>query len=175
MWNLFYSRGNQTWSTTVVFGPRLWTGGAQSTRAARWRWWVLQTVQMTTPTLTFIIYFALLVCSFLVSLLPLSDDFPESTGVKRIVQALNANVWSSVEMKDGEMAPLKQLLLSLFTLHLCMYGMWQFTSLCQATIRALVWWVVWWPPDTTTLATAQIQSVTYFLQPFWLISILHVF
>lgn len=29
------------------------------------------------------------------------DDFPEYTGVKRIVQALNANVWSSVEMKDG--------------------------------------------------------------------------
>ncbi|XP_051513082.1 alpha- and gamma-adaptin-binding protein p34-like [Myxocyprinus asiaticus] len=28
------------------------------------------------------------------------DDFPESTGVKRIMQALNANVWSSVEMKD---------------------------------------------------------------------------
>ncbi|XP_051580237.1 alpha- and gamma-adaptin-binding protein p34-like [Myxocyprinus asiaticus] len=28
------------------------------------------------------------------------DDFPESTGVKRIVQALNANVWTSVEMKD---------------------------------------------------------------------------
>ncbi|XP_030621966.1 alpha- and gamma-adaptin-binding protein p34 [Chanos chanos] len=28
------------------------------------------------------------------------DDFPESTGVKRIVQALNANVWSSVEMKE---------------------------------------------------------------------------
>ncbi|KAB5574901.1 hypothetical protein PHYPO_G00214440 [Pangasianodon hypophthalmus] len=28
------------------------------------------------------------------------DDFPESTGVKRIIQALNANVWSSVEMKD---------------------------------------------------------------------------
>uniref|UniRef100_A0A8C1MEW6 Alpha and gamma adaptin binding protein n=1 Tax=Cyprinus carpio TaxID=7962 RepID=A0A8C1MEW6_CYPCA len=28
------------------------------------------------------------------------DDFPESTGVNRIVQALNANVWSSVEMKD---------------------------------------------------------------------------
>ncbi|XP_036391500.1 alpha- and gamma-adaptin-binding protein p34 [Megalops cyprinoides] len=28
------------------------------------------------------------------------DDFPESTGVKRIVQALNANVWSSAEMKD---------------------------------------------------------------------------
>ncbi|XP_006001845.1 alpha- and gamma-adaptin-binding protein p34 [Latimeria chalumnae] len=28
------------------------------------------------------------------------DDFPESTGVKRIVQALNANVWSNVEMKD---------------------------------------------------------------------------
>lgn len=39
----------------------------------------------------------------LLSLLPISDDFPESTGVKRIVQALNANVWSSVEMKDGEM------------------------------------------------------------------------
>lgn len=36
------------------------------------------------------------------SVLSLSDDFPESTGVKRIVQALNANVWSSVEMKDGE-------------------------------------------------------------------------
>ena len=33
----------------------------------------------------------------------LPDDFPESTGVKRIVQALSANVWSSVEMKDGEM------------------------------------------------------------------------
>lgn len=30
------------------------------------------------------------------------DDFPESTGIKRILQALNANVWSSVEMKDGE-------------------------------------------------------------------------
>ncbi|XP_075898681.1 alpha- and gamma-adaptin-binding protein p34 isoform X1 [Nelusetta ayraudi] len=29
------------------------------------------------------------------------DDFPESTGVKRIVQALNANVWTSVQMKDG--------------------------------------------------------------------------
>ncbi|CAL1595775.1 unnamed protein product [Knipowitschia caucasica] len=28
------------------------------------------------------------------------DDFPESTGVKRIVQALNANVWSNVEMKN---------------------------------------------------------------------------
>ncbi|KAE8618495.1 hypothetical protein XENTR_v10009402 [Xenopus tropicalis] len=27
------------------------------------------------------------------------DDFPESTGVTRIVQALNANVWSNVEMK----------------------------------------------------------------------------
>ncbi|XP_031420664.1 alpha- and gamma-adaptin-binding protein p34 isoform X2 [Clupea harengus] len=30
------------------------------------------------------------------------DDFPESTGVKRIVQALNANVWASAEMKDGD-------------------------------------------------------------------------
>lgn len=29
------------------------------------------------------------------------DDFPESTGVKRIVQALNANVWSNVVMKNG--------------------------------------------------------------------------
>ncbi|XP_061451896.1 alpha- and gamma-adaptin-binding protein p34 [Rhineura floridana] len=28
------------------------------------------------------------------------DDFPESTGVKRIVQALNANVWSNVMMKN---------------------------------------------------------------------------
>ncbi|XP_069851172.1 alpha- and gamma-adaptin-binding protein p34 isoform X1 [Dipodomys merriami] len=28
------------------------------------------------------------------------DDFPESTGVKRIVQALNANVWSNVVMKN---------------------------------------------------------------------------
>ncbi|XP_072134132.1 alpha- and gamma-adaptin-binding protein p34 isoform X2 [Mobula birostris] len=27
------------------------------------------------------------------------DDFPESTGVTRIIQALNANVWSNVEMK----------------------------------------------------------------------------
>ncbi|RXM95933.1 Alpha- and gamma-adaptin-binding protein p34 [Acipenser ruthenus] len=30
-----------------------------------------------------------------------NDDFPESTGIKRIVQALNANVWSNMEMKDG--------------------------------------------------------------------------
>ena len=37
-----------------------------------------------------------------VYLLCFPDDFPESTGVKRILQALNANVWSSVEMKDGE-------------------------------------------------------------------------
>ncbi|XP_021508202.1 alpha- and gamma-adaptin-binding protein p34 isoform X2 [Meriones unguiculatus] len=28
------------------------------------------------------------------------DDFPESVGVKRIVQALNANVWSNVVMKN---------------------------------------------------------------------------
>ncbi|EHB12141.1 Alpha- and gamma-adaptin-binding protein p34 [Heterocephalus glaber] len=28
------------------------------------------------------------------------DDFPESTGVKRIVQALNASVWSNVVMKN---------------------------------------------------------------------------
>ncbi|XP_071610228.1 alpha- and gamma-adaptin-binding protein p34 [Heliangelus exortis] len=28
------------------------------------------------------------------------DDFPESTGVKRILQALNANVWSNVVMKS---------------------------------------------------------------------------
>lgn len=38
------------------------------------------------------------------SAMPLSfvlDDFPESTGVKRIVQALNANVWSNVVMKSG--------------------------------------------------------------------------
>ncbi|XP_049761626.1 alpha- and gamma-adaptin-binding protein p34 isoform X4 [Elephas maximus indicus] len=28
------------------------------------------------------------------------DDFPESTGVKRIVQALNANIWSNVVMKN---------------------------------------------------------------------------
>ncbi|XP_064245422.1 alpha- and gamma-adaptin-binding protein p34 isoform X2 [Passer domesticus] len=31
------------------------------------------------------------------------DDFPESTGVKRIVQALNANVWSNVVMKGDPM------------------------------------------------------------------------
>ncbi|XP_033905705.1 alpha- and gamma-adaptin-binding protein p34-like isoform X2 [Acipenser ruthenus] len=31
------------------------------------------------------------------------DDFPESTGIKRIVQALNANVWSNMEMKDDPM------------------------------------------------------------------------
>ncbi|OCT89843.1 alpha- and gamma-adaptin-binding protein p34 isoform X2 [Xenopus laevis] len=30
------------------------------------------------------------------------DDFPESTGVARIVQALNANVWSNVEMKSEQ-------------------------------------------------------------------------
>ncbi|XP_067411625.1 alpha- and gamma-adaptin-binding protein p34 isoform X2 [Emydura macquarii macquarii] len=29
-----------------------------------------------------------------------NDDFPESTGVKRIIQALNANVWSNVVMKS---------------------------------------------------------------------------
>uniref|UniRef100_A0A1W7RJP7 Alpha-and gamma-adaptin-binding protein p34-like protein n=1 Tax=Agkistrodon contortrix contortrix TaxID=8713 RepID=A0A1W7RJP7_AGKCO len=28
------------------------------------------------------------------------DDFPESTGVKRIIQALNANIWSNVVMKN---------------------------------------------------------------------------
>ncbi|XP_043933814.1 alpha- and gamma-adaptin-binding protein p34 [Protopterus annectens] len=28
------------------------------------------------------------------------DDFPESTGIKRIIQALNANVWSNMGMKD---------------------------------------------------------------------------
>nr|XP_013801887.1 PREDICTED: alpha- and gamma-adaptin-binding protein p34 [Apteryx mantelli mantelli] len=33
------------------------------------------------------------------------DDFPESTGVKRIVQALNANVWSNVVMKSGMSNP----------------------------------------------------------------------
>lgn len=30
------------------------------------------------------------------------DDFPESTGVTRIIQALNANVWSNVEMKSEQ-------------------------------------------------------------------------
>lgn len=39
---------------------------------------------------------------FGLSLLPLLDDFPESTGIKRIIQALNANVWSNVMMKDGK-------------------------------------------------------------------------
>ncbi|KAH0620113.1 hypothetical protein JD844_014724 [Phrynosoma platyrhinos] len=35
------------------------------------------------------------------------DDFPESTGVKRIIQALNANVWSNVVMKnDSRLHPL---------------------------------------------------------------------
>lgn len=33
--------------------------------------------------------------------LSVTDDFPESTGVKRIIQALNANVWANAEMKDG--------------------------------------------------------------------------
>ena len=41
-------------------------------------------------------------CSF-----SLPDDFPESTGVKRIIQALNANVWSSVKMKDGKMTQMQ--------------------------------------------------------------------
>lgn len=44
--------------------------------------------------MTFSIYLLMLFSSL--------DDFPESTGVKRIVQALNANVWSSVEMKEGK-------------------------------------------------------------------------
>ncbi|XP_075063687.1 alpha- and gamma-adaptin-binding protein p34 [Mixophyes fleayi] len=30
------------------------------------------------------------------------DDFPESTGVTRVIQALNANVWSNVEMKSEQ-------------------------------------------------------------------------
>ncbi|XP_068131137.1 alpha- and gamma-adaptin-binding protein p34 isoform X2 [Hyperolius riggenbachi] len=30
------------------------------------------------------------------------DDFPESTGVTRIIQALNANVWTNVEMKNEQ-------------------------------------------------------------------------
>lgn len=50
----------------------------------------------------YVFAFPMFVGSFTLSSLPLIDDFPESTGVKRIVQALNANVWSSVEMKDGE-------------------------------------------------------------------------
>lgn len=53
---------------------------------------------------------------------PWSDDFPESTGVKRIVQALNANVWTSVEMKDGEMTAVQLPITSLpDLLYLCMY------------------------------------------------------
>ncbi|PIO37044.1 hypothetical protein AB205_0185110 [Aquarana catesbeiana] len=31
-----------------------------------------------------------------------TDDFPESVGVTRIIQALNANVWSNVEMKNEQ-------------------------------------------------------------------------
>lgn len=54
------------------------------------------------------------------SLLPLLDDFPESTGIKRIIQALNANVWSNVKMKDGEtITPLLCLKLNYFN---CVYN-----------------------------------------------------
>lgn len=45
--------------------------------------------------------------NFALSPFHLSDDFPESTGIKRIIQALNANVWSSVNMKDGEMTQMQ--------------------------------------------------------------------
>lgn len=82
--------------------------------------------QHCTDLFVFIVHVLLIfVFSLTLSLLPLSDDFPESTGVKRIIQALNANVWSSVKMKDGEMTPMQlpiALLLYLIYLYASMYG-----------------------------------------------------
>lgn len=69
----------------------------------------------------YVYFYSLL--SFTLPFLPLSDDFPESTGVKRIVQALNANVWSSVEMKDGEMISPIQLPIALFNLSMVCDGL----------------------------------------------------
>lgn len=63
-------------------------------------------------------------CNLALSVFHLSDDFPESTGVKRIIQALNANVWTSVNMKDGEMTPMQAfiaLLAVLFNLHIFLH------------------------------------------------------
>lgn len=48
------------------------------------------------------IYVCIIVCINIYISPPWLDDFPESTGVKRIVQALNANVWSNVVMKNGK-------------------------------------------------------------------------
>lgn len=111
IWDLLFSRGQQTWGTAVVFGSCLWAGRTQSTGTARWGWWVWQTVEMLHTFIYLISFLVHVLLIFLVSLrmplLPLSDDFPESTGVKRIIQALNANVWSSVQMKDGAMTPVQ--------------------------------------------------------------------
>lgn len=111
IWNVLFSRGKQTWGTTVVFGSCLWAGRTQSAGTARWGWWVWQTVETLHTFMHFILLLVHVLLIFLVSLtmflLPLSDDFPESTGVKRIIQALNANVWSSVQMKDGAMTPVQ--------------------------------------------------------------------
>lgn len=65
VWHLkcdLYSRGHQTWSTTVVFGSRLWAGGAQSSRVARWGWWgyVLQTPQKLHNSILLVFYICIL-------------------------------------------------------------------------------------------------------------------
>lgn len=80
----------------------------------------LRVAESTTTLHTFIFLYCSLYSSFcmLIHTSFLLDDFPESTGVKRIIQALNANVWSSVQMKDGEMTPVQ---LPSFHVSVCMY------------------------------------------------------
>lgn len=150
--NLFpSSRGNKTWSTPVVSGSCLWVGGAQSSGAAWWRWWLLLHylyipikkwfVQLLFKVGFQALWVIVLTLYVFACFYTQSDDFPESTGVKRIVQALNANVWTSVEMKDGERKPQMHFQKSTW----CVF-VWFMTPCIwvqQRTIRALVWWAAW--------------------------------
>lgn len=160
-WHLkfdWYSRGHQTWSTAVVFGSCFWTGGAQPTGAARWRWLVFTGIRKYNTANIYIH----LIWDFWLFVFPSSDDFPESTGVKRIVQALNANVWSSVEMKEGEVKKTHVQLTTACSLAI-QYNSIAHISVWKGLIRGLVWWAVWWPPDTTIHDPAKInQSVPSF-------------
>lgn len=96
VWVLFgCCRSQQTWSSAVVFGSWLWAGGAQPPGVTRWGWWAKEQFNNNNKNNLINLILAFLCCILL-------DDFPESTGIKRIIQALNANVWSNVKMKDGE-------------------------------------------------------------------------
>lgn len=175
MWNFyFYSRGHQTWGTTVVFVSHLWTGGAQSTGSARWGWWVLQTIEITISPISFILYFhILLIHTVFVTFIRWFSRIHRSKAncpgsqCQCVVQCGDEGWWDDSINKTN-------MLHFPYLIYFCVYV--EYDSLylyIQGTTRALVWWVVWWPPDTTTHATAPIhQSVTYFLQIFCFISCL---